>query len=375
MEQQHLGPPGQHLDRQIPVWVSLFVFHEVWLLLGAFTPFPHPSLASSLLSEAFSSKALLWFQYDALFYVHIAHHGYGPHPSAFYPLLPALIWLLRSRWVALLVMQGVFAADLYFLSQYFENLHLTHRQVGIALALFAFNPAAVFYTTLYTEPLTVLFSVLSLMAALSQKYFYAALTAGLAALSHPTGILVGVMPLVLLGQSLHRRDAKTAQGAVIWGIGIIIGLGLYVLYSLVHWHAPLAPWQGEAGWHSRWIWPWEQYTFIWKALSSPILRIYVTLLAILSIPYLIGGFLLVRNSSKETIPTAVYAWTGIFVSLCFYAMHQPFHSTLRLLSPYFPLYAGIALIKKPVYVMIIVILWMIAGLYGAVLFTHQWWWQ
>ncbi|AUW94789.1 hypothetical protein BXT84_13235 [Sulfobacillus thermotolerans] len=358
---------------QIPAWVELFLLHEAWVFFSALLPYSHPRQSILSMSEAYSSRATLWFQYDALFYLHIAHYGYGSHPSAFYPLLPILIWLAHSRWIALLIMQAIFAADVYYLNRFLTTFDLSAGQITLALALFAFNPAAVFYSTLYTEPLMLLLSLLSTLQAQEHKYITAAVTAGLAALSHPTGALLGIMPLVLLIQSFKYHNRQQLWGAVIWGSGIVIALALFVGYSLIFWHTPFGPWLGESGWHSRWVWPWVQYQQVIVIHSAD--HVYEIILSALSLPYLLGAILLASKWSKSSLPALIYAWAGTLVSLSFYALNTPFHSTLRLLSPYFPLYAGISLANNKVLIRIVIILWGAASLYGAIRFTHQWWWQ
>ncbi len=359
-----------------PVWLGVFILHELWLLFGTMIPFNHPTPAILRTTELFSSKALLWFQYDSLIYLHIAHHGYAPYSLAFYPLLPIIIALAMNKWIALLIMQAVFAGDLYFLNRYFRLLQLSSNQVTLALIFFAFNPAAIFYSVLYTEPLTVLLIAMSLVYALESKYVIASISAGLAVLSHPTGALVGIMLLTLLFQSLFRRDWPKVRGAILWGSGVAIMIILYSLYSAVHWHSFLAPWQGEASWHSRWVWPWSQYTLIFAPLVPVETRVAEMLFAVLSIPYIVGTVLLTKLlSSHKNVPAIIFTWIGVVVSLSFLAMNWPFHSTLRLMSVYFPVYAGLALIKNRRIMTITVILWIAASLYGTILFTHQWWWQ
>ncbi|WP_020376092.1 mannosyltransferase family protein [Sulfobacillus thermosulfidooxidans] len=223
----------------------IFSLHELLILGTALIPYHHPSLWLLSHTEKFSSQAVLWFQYDALFYIHIAHHGYGPHVSAFYPLLPLLVAIVHNRWVALAVMQVVFGMDLWLFSQWTHTLKLTEKQANIALLLFALNPAAVFYSTIYPEPLLVGLWLLSLIFAQRQSYYWAAIAAAFASLAHPTGALIGVIPLWLFIKSLLRKQWNTAKKYLIWGSGIGIGLSSFMVYSLIHWHTMRGPWLGE----------------------------------------------------------------------------------------------------------------------------------
>lgn len=350
-------------------WPWIFVLHEIVVLTCALVAFPHPSPAWVMKTQNFSARAVLWLQYDALFYIHIAHHGYGRRISPFYPLLPVVIWALGNRWIALLVMQGVFALDLWLLSKWLSFMNLSHHTRTIALFLFSFNPAAVFYSTLYTESLTVLFWLLSILSATRKRYGLAAVAAGLAALSHPTGAILGVVPLGLLVTSIWKRNDDLATHAFIWGSGVAIGLLAYMAFAWFQWHNPWAPWLGEQLWRSRWGWPWQQYALPPKMLRGP-----ESALPLLSIPFLIGALSLIRFSFPMKGPLSLFTWANLIVSLSFFAQ-QPFHSTLRLMSTDVPVYAGIALIKNRYLLNVMIASWMLASMIGALLFTHQWWWQ
>ncbi len=221
--------------------------HELWILGATYVPYFYPHRSVLKVTEEYFPHALLWFQYDALQYLHIAHDGYGNHPSAFYPLLPLLISLTVNRWVTLVIIQAVFAADLYFLSRYFKKLPLTDDQHIFGLALFAFNPSAIFYSTLYPESVLMLLALLSLLAALDGHYVSAGIWAFWATLAHPTGALLGVMPLVVLVQGLISRNPKKMWGAILWGNGIALALAGFSLYALINWHTALA--RGKARQH------------------------------------------------------------------------------------------------------------------------------
>ncbi len=356
-------------------WLGLFLFHELVMGLSPVIPFLRPSVTTLQRTERYYPHAVLWIQYDALLYLHIAHHGYGSAISAFYPLLPILIAVLHSTWIAFLVMQGVFAVDLWLLALWLgDTLGLKDRQVIMALALFAFNPAAVFYTTLYPEALLVLFWLLSLRAASRKSYGAAAVFAGFGALAYPTGALFGIIPLWLFAASVIHKQFDHAREYFLWGLGIAVSLGLFMLFSLFQWHTPWGPWMGEAAWHSRWIWPWQQYTRIFP-IHNTVKRTYLFVLALLSVPFLVGALSLVRLSFPMKWPIILFTGAALIVSLAFYANNTPFHSTLRIMSIAFPVYGGLGAIRRRRLFQLILILWMGSSFVGAVFFTHQLWWQ
>ncbi|OLZ08396.1 hypothetical protein [Sulfobacillus thermosulfidooxidans] len=352
--------------------LSIFVLHELLISGAALIRYPHPSFWLISHTEKFSSHALLWFQYDALFYIHIGHHGYGPKISAFYPLVPILVAIVHNRWIALSIMQAVFGIDLWLLSQWSRSLKLTDKQNRVALLLFALNPAAIFYSTLYPESLIVGLWLVSFLATQRQSYYWAAIASALATLAHPTGALIGVIPLWLFIKSLLTKQWNAAKNNLIWGSGIGIGLSSFMVYSLIRWHTMLGPWIGEKTWHSQWIWPWQQFILISK---HNILAMIFWIL--LSTPFILGLILLIHQSPEPImrLPLILFTATILVVSLSFYADNQPFHSTLRLMSVDFPIYAGLSTIHNPYILKAIIIIWAGVSIYGAILFTHQWWWQ
>ncbi|PSR26488.1 MAG: hypothetical protein C7B47_10660 [Sulfobacillus thermosulfidooxidans] len=253
------------------------------------------------------------------------------------------------------------------------------------MILFAFNPAAVFYSTLYPEAFIVLFWLASILVAIKKTYYRASLSAGLAALSHPTGALLGIVPLFLLIQSFfyqffHPKDQKNLndqnngdrKGYLVWGLGIAGGLGAFMLYSLFHWHTLFAPWTGEQRWHSQWIWPWQQYTLLLTTKYSLTQFIFWS---VVSVPFLLGAGMLHRLHFPMKPAIILFTWINLLISLSFYANQDPFHSTIRLISVDFPTYAGLAALPKSLYIKIIMIIWTGYMIYGTILFTHQWWWQ
>ncbi len=98
-------------------------------------------------------------------------------------------------------------------------------------------------------------------------------------------------------------------------------------------------------------------------------------LALLTIPYLVGAVMLFMRRTKDAIPAVIFTCAGLLVSLSFYAIQGPFHSTLRLMSAYFPAYGGMALINNKRVRQLILMLWLASSFYGTIQFTHQWWWQ
>ncbi|PZG94873.1 hypothetical protein C1I97_27365 [Streptomyces sp. NTH33] len=172
-------------------------------------------------------RTVLGMEWDSLWYIRIARHGYGTvlsgpagsgvvyHDMAFFPLYPALIRAVNTAvpvgevnvalalsWSAAVVA----AAGLYAVGEL-----LYGRRPALALvALWAVLPQAVVVTMAYTEPLMTAFAAWALYAAFTHRWLTAGLLASLAGLTRPNGIAAAAAVLTALG--LHawrcRREGR-----------------------------------------------------------------------------------------------------------------------------------------------------------------------
>ncbi|MEU4891992.1 hypothetical protein AB0B12_23590 [Streptomyces sp. NPDC044780] len=192
-------------------------------------------------------RTLLGHQWDSLWYVSIARHGYGTvHPSdhypgrvfsdlAFFPLYPALIRAVTTAlpltavtaalliaWVA----SGLAAWGIYAIG---ERLH--GRRVGTLLvALWGLLPHAVIESMAYTESLLTALAAWSLYAVLTGRWLWAGALALLAGACRPNGIAVAAAVCCCAAAEIRRHRGRVS-GRVWAGAGL----------------APLG-WFGHLGW-------------------------------------------------------------------------------------------------------------------------------
>jgi hypothetical protein len=376
--------PKLTLWQRLPIWLWAFLAHEI-LVTGAYlVPYPDQP---GVLHRAFSASAHFWFQWDALWYIAISRYGYAHLPlvpplagTAFFPWLPVLIHAI-----------GVFAAwgltqlsvlfSLWLLARLAVRLRCSSNQTALGVFLFAVNPAAVYFSTLYAEPWTIVFTLASLELGHHRRWILAAIAGLLAATTQATGILVGLFPLIAFLQSLRSGSVRRAAGPFLWGIGPFLGLSSYVTYLALRFHRPLsfATVQSTPYWKGTWRWPWQQW---YQGLATAVLqhRLDATLLAlwIAVTLFVVGALILARTgeswSSLESVQSSVYAIAGLLVSLSFYHGNSPLYSTVRIVSIYFPLYLGLARARRG-FAIGALIFFAALAFYGAMLFTHHWWYQ
>ncbi len=320
----------------------------------------------------------------------IARHGYmgvkGVPPlsaTAFFPLIPLIIHIF-TPWGAWLLTQAIFAADLWLLQQLLRNWQWSVADGHWTLLFFALNPAAVYYSTLYAEPWTVFFTLLAITVARHRRWLSASVMGVCSALTQGMGGLTGTFPLATFVLAATRGDWRQWRGAFLWGIGTGLGLLFYIGYLGVNFHHPMlfSSIQSSPFWSAHWEWPWAQWwagakyiTFHINSAEGLLVGINWWIINV----YILAAVVLWVHWSRdpgrwEWMEFPMYATFGLLVSLSFSQSHHLFHSTARLVSIYFPLYIGMA--RFPIFFRkLLLIVFLALAVIGAVLFTHQWFFQ
>jgi len=120
---------------------------------------------------------------------------------AFFPLLPALTWLvgkvasLPTVWAGMVVSTLSFAAALVVL-WHFVTKFFTRSIAKWTLLLVAFNPFSLYFGMVYTESLFLLLAVSAFWFVYNKQWWAAAFFAGLATATRSVGMAVAVTVLV-----------------------------------------------------------------------------------------------------------------------------------------------------------------------------------
>lgn len=212
-------------------------------------------------------------RWDAVWYLTIAHDGYGTaadHPqAAFYPLYPLLMrvlgWVVGSPLLAgILVSLACFLGALAVLHR-LTALELGERAARGTVLLVAFFPTALFFSAVYSESLFLLVSAGAFLAARQGRWAWAGALGALAALTRNSGVLL-LVPLLLLFlygprgdraapavaaarsgiARLRPRFAVTRQ--LLWLALVPAGLALWLAWCWVALGTPFAPFEAQALW-------------------------------------------------------------------------------------------------------------------------------
>lgn len=219
---------------------------------------------------AWQKFAEIFAAWDSGWYFDIARRGYYYNPDgqssiAFFPLYPmlmrAIAWPFgttdRAVWVSgMLVSACALVFALVALHRLTERL-LEDREAARRTVLYvAVFPFSFFFTRVYTESLFLLVSVLAVSAAYRSHWWGAGVWGGLAVLTRPNGLLIGI-PLFLLALRDRPRVPDLVRRLLPLGLVplALIGYCGYI-YTLTgdplawldaqrHWHYSLgqAPWR------------------------------------------------------------------------------------------------------------------------------------
>ncbi len=245
-----------------------FLFSRLWLVIVA--GMSSLVLRQGEFSDLTHSAINLFNQWDAGWYLDIVKRGYEYVPGqrssvVFFPLYPVSVRLLTfggavdARLVGYLVSNGALFVAIILLWKLatFEVHDATFSKHVVQFLLF--NPMTVFYSSIYTESLYLLWFVGTLYLARTQRWLLAALCAYAAALCRVVGLLL-VIPLVCeyflqIRHDVTRRRAG-AWRALICFAAPALGFLTYVAYLNWTFGEPLAFMKCEAAWGRQPTWPW-----------------------------------------------------------------------------------------------------------------------
>lgn len=218
-----------------------------------------PDPAKLDIGSAWYYRLVRW---DSAWYHDIVHNGYyyGGDPSVssppvFFPLYPLVSYALKSltgidEYVALLLVANIAALVAVLLLTKFVREELGDEVAILSVALFCFFPSSLFLSAGYAESLCLVLVVLSFILLAREQFVPAAIMAGLAAATRPTGLVL--VPVILW--EMWRRNTlpwpRLLPRMALCGILAASGLLAYMAYLGVAFGDPLAFATGQAAWHS-----------------------------------------------------------------------------------------------------------------------------
>jgi len=192
-------------------------------------------------------------EWDGPHYISIAQKGYSNDTlTAFFPLYPLLIrlfiYILHSPLISALIVSWLcLIGALFFYIKILKTMSFGKLQdIVLGILLFLFFPTGVFLAATYTESLFAFAALGALYFSLKGKYLWAGIFAGLATATHPNGVFIIPLIMVVLWES-KKKIWQILISAVIGSLGI---LG-YISYLWVSKGKPLAFVSAQKG--SHWL--------------------------------------------------------------------------------------------------------------------------
>ncbi|HEY6043061.1 MAG TPA: mannosyltransferase family protein [Anaerolineae bacterium] len=247
-----------------------------------------------------------WARWDTMWYLRIATHGYATNDltAGFFPLYPLLIRaltffipnaLLSALVVSNLAALGAFVVFYRLARDLFDEI--TARR---ALVYWATFPTAFYFFAGYAEALLVLFALLSIKAARTNRWWRAGWSGALATLARPPGFTI-LVPLAVEWLQARGNSFERLRRALPLAL-VPLGLGAHMLYlqlafgdALLNLHV----------WQNVTVMPWE--------------------MPILTIKMMLAGASLPTNLMDLTFTLLVlgltlYGWRCVPLSLTLYAL-------------------------------------------------------
>jgi mannosyltransferase PIG-V len=211
----------------------------------------------------------VWARWDSVWFLRIAHDGYGATEqaaAAFYPLYPLLVGLLGRILFGHYVLAGVLISLAAALGAFVVLFRLTARRLGEdgarrAVLYLAIFPFAVFLGAVYSESLFLLAALASFALAERGSFLGAGIAAGLAWLTRPLGI--ALLPALAL---IAWRSPRRGQAF----LRLTAAPALFALYPIYLWWKlddPFAFLDAEGTW-SRHVSPVGPLGGIWEGLRA-----------------------------------------------------------------------------------------------------------
>ena len=227
-----------------------------------------------LLNGVVDRIAGVWTRWDGQWYLKVATEGYHKDDgsAAFFPLYPWLVsavgWLAAERyiWAGILISSVFFLAALILLHR-LVRLDFHPADAGRTIFYLAAFPMAFFFWAVYSESLFLFLAVGALLAARTQRWWWAATCISLAGLDARHGLAARCCPWAGRCGRLTTRTYPPTPTAMpparphrltpfSFALPVVSLLGL-LAWAWLNFGDPLASLSTQTGWNRHFSWPWQ----------------------------------------------------------------------------------------------------------------------
>lgn len=265
-----------------------------------------------------------WVRWDSIWYISIFKYGYFLSPGnesnvAFFPLFP-LIWksvatVLPFNFITIgLVLANIFALAAFITIYRAISIRYDASVALKTLVALAVFPSSFFLISLYTESLFLFLVGLFFLFLFSNRPVAAAIVAGIAGATRPTGILL--YPTLLTFVYVHRTAFHLSRlHRVLLLLVPPIGLIAFMLYEYIHLGSPTLWLSSQHAWN--------------RTFTSPLSVLYV---------YLKDSFVPNQNQFRHLFELLVVLFTALHLGKMW--KWEPAFALLTFLSLLMPATTG-----------------------------------
>jgi hypothetical protein len=295
----------------------------------------------------------VWERWDACWYMKVATYGYEPgeRSVAFFPLFPAVVWLVGATTALPYPVAGMLVSGLAYIVAIAGLLRLIGDSHGLAIGrrtvlYLSVFPAAFFLFAPFTESLFLAGATWSLAFARERRWLVAALCATLAALTRTQGLLL-LIPLAweaftaVRGRRLRSPRAFAEAGAS--AIAVLAPAAVFVGYGLV-----ARELTGETPYDAQSLWGGTEFHPPWALVAASVGWIVERgdgMQALNLGTLLCAAALLVAGARRMPLAYSLYAWPPLLL-IAMRIQPTPLTSTTRYVLVLFPVFVVAALLTE-----------------------------
>lgn len=324
----------------------------------------------------------VWQRWDSQWYVKIVEEGYRPErilqgdgtvlvnpATAFFPLYPGLIWLVRQILPVSTSMAGIIVSTVACLIGLIVVHRLTRHEAGEPVANTAIRyllifPTAFFFFAVYTESIFLAVTAGACYAAVRRNWWLAGALGFLAALARPSGILIG-LPLGLEYLLWLRRERRWPRFEIAALLLIPAGLGSYIAFLAWRFNDPLMFLHAQQNviWNREYKTPFQTIVQILRSVnfSTEGLLGAQRVDEPVRMDLYLGGF---NDSNGYNL---VFFLLGLVVALWAFRLIRPSLAAYALVMMLFPIFAPpptVPLISLPRYMLPVFPIFMALAIWG-----------
>jgi len=299
-------------DRPQKFWFVLLaiilILWRLWLFIIQLVAFRGLGLKTPISHIIF----YIWELWDGYWHTQIARFGYyAPGLTLRFPLYPLLMRLLApllggSQLLAALTIS--FLALFIALVLLHQLIRFEFRSYGPALktiTLLLLFPTAFFFVAAYQESLFLLLTIASFLSFRRDKFLYAGLFGGLAALTRPQGLLL--FPSFLAARFVKKRNWEKRDA---WFFLIPLALVPWCFYLYTKFGDPLLFLHDLSVWEEG---PWQRARSL--SLPTTVMFSYIKEFFLVGGQILASGFELTAQSIIQVKEVSDFLFFGFFLVL------------------------------------------------------------